>query len=152
MGDRYIEVVEAYRVDTVVRERPYRQATPSHQTSTIGSKSGTYIPRLPHFQGFVEQEGKGRGGHTCSLPEKDTMKSWASGGDIGSIPLDTYKERASKRRKKPSRNTSKPRGTHTRRQSRRARECECLPKPRPATTNFVAYADCRATSLGCLIS
>jgi hypothetical protein len=30
----------------------------SHRTGTIGSKSGTPIPRLPHFQGFVEQEGK----------------------------------------------------------------------------------------------
>jgi hypothetical protein len=57
-------------------------------TGTIGSKSETPIPRLPHFQGFVEQEGKGRGGHTCSLPEKDTTKTWASGDDIGSILLD----------------------------------------------------------------
>jgi hypothetical protein len=56
--------------------------------STIGSKSETPITRLPHFQGFVEQEGKGRGGHTCSLLEKDTTKTWASGDDIGSIPLD----------------------------------------------------------------
>jgi hypothetical protein len=32
------------------------------------------IPRLPHFQGFVEQEGKGRGGHTCSLLEKKTRR------------------------------------------------------------------------------
>jgi hypothetical protein len=69
MGDRYIEMVEAYRVDTVVRERPCRQAMPSHQMGTICSKSRTSFPRLPHFQGFVEQEGKGRGGHTCSLPE-----------------------------------------------------------------------------------
>jgi hypothetical protein len=58
------------------------------RTGTIGSKSETPVPRLPHFQGFVEQEGKGRDGHTCSLPEKDTTKTWASGGDIGSIPLD----------------------------------------------------------------
>jgi hypothetical protein len=29
MGDRYIEAVEAYRVDTVVRKMPYRQAMPS---------------------------------------------------------------------------------------------------------------------------
>jgi hypothetical protein len=85
----YIEVVEAYRVDIVVRERPCRQAMMSHQTCTIGRKSGTPIPRLPHFQGFVEQEGKGRGGHTCSLSEKDTTKTWASGDDIDSIPLDT---------------------------------------------------------------
>jgi hypothetical protein len=28
------------------------------------------------------------------LPEKDTTKTYASGGDIGSIPLDTYRERA----------------------------------------------------------
>jgi hypothetical protein len=40
----------------------------------------------------------------------------ASGGDIGSIPLDTYRERSHKRRKKPSRSSSKPRGTRTRRQ------------------------------------
>jgi hypothetical protein len=31
MGDRYIEVLEAYWVDTVVSEMPYRQAMPSHQ-------------------------------------------------------------------------------------------------------------------------
>jgi hypothetical protein len=55
--------------------------------------------------------GKGRDGHTCSLPDKDTMKTWTSEGDIGSIPLDTYKERARKRGKKPSRSSSKPRGT-----------------------------------------
>jgi hypothetical protein len=30
MGDRYIEVVEAYQVDTVVRKRPCRKAMPSH--------------------------------------------------------------------------------------------------------------------------
>jgi hypothetical protein len=45
------------------------------RTSTIGSKSETSIPRLPHFQGFVENEGKGRGGHTCSLSEKVTTKT-----------------------------------------------------------------------------
>jgi hypothetical protein len=45
------------------------------RTSTIGSKLETLIHRLPHFQGFVEQEGKGRGGYTCSLPEKDTTKT-----------------------------------------------------------------------------
>jgi hypothetical protein len=78
MGDRYIEVLEAYRVDTVVRERPRRQAMPSHRTGTIGSKSETPIFCLPHFQGFVENEGKGRGGHACSLPEKDETKTWAS--------------------------------------------------------------------------
>jgi hypothetical protein len=38
MGDRYVEVVEAYRVDIVVRERPCRQAMLSHQTGIIGSK------------------------------------------------------------------------------------------------------------------
>jgi hypothetical protein len=56
------------------------------------SKSETPIPRLPHFQGFVEQEGKGRSGHTCSLPEKDTTKTWASGDGISSIPLDIQGE------------------------------------------------------------
>jgi hypothetical protein len=75
------------------------------------------IPHLPHFQSFIEQEGKGRGEHTCSLPEKDTTKIWASGGDIGNIPLDTYKERARKRGKKPNRSSSKPRRTRTRRRS-----------------------------------
>jgi hypothetical protein len=63
------------------------------RTGTIGRKSETTIPRLPHFQGFVEQKGKGRGGHTCSFPEKDTTKTWASGGNIGSIPLDIKGER-----------------------------------------------------------
>jgi hypothetical protein len=57
-------------------------------TGNIGSKSETPIPRLPHFQGFVEQEEKGRGEHTCLLLEKDTTKTWAFVGDIGSIPLD----------------------------------------------------------------
>jgi hypothetical protein len=46
------------------------------------------IPRLPHFQGFVEQEGKERDGHTCSLSKKDMTKTYVSGGDIGSMPLD----------------------------------------------------------------
>ena len=41
MGDRYIEVVEAYRVDTVVRERTCRQAMSRHQMGIIGSKSET---------------------------------------------------------------------------------------------------------------
>ena len=41
MGSRYIDVVEAYRVDTVVKERLCRQAMSSHRTSTIGSKYGT---------------------------------------------------------------------------------------------------------------
>jgi hypothetical protein len=54
----------------------------------VGSKSETPISRLPHLQGFVEQEEKGRGGHTCSFPKKDTTKTLASGDDIGSIPLD----------------------------------------------------------------
>jgi hypothetical protein len=49
MGDRYIKI-EAYQVDIVVRERPCTQAMPSHRTCTIGSKLGTPIPRLPHFQ------------------------------------------------------------------------------------------------------
>jgi hypothetical protein len=51
------------------------------------------------------------------LPKKDTTKTWASGGDIGSIPLDTYEERARKQGKKPSRSGSKPRDTRTRHQS-----------------------------------
>jgi hypothetical protein len=134
MSDRYKEVVEAYEVDTVVRERPCRQAMPSHRTGTIGSKSGTPISRLPHFQGFIEhegkgREGKGRGRHTCSLPEKDTTKTWASGGDIGSIPLDTYRERARKRRKKLSRSSFKPRGTRTRCQSEKGERMRVPSQP-----------------------
>jgi hypothetical protein len=42
------------------------------------------------------------------LSEKDTTKTKASGCDIGSVPLDTYRERAHKRRKKTSRSNSKP--------------------------------------------
>jgi hypothetical protein len=99
----------------MVKKRPRRQAIPSNRMGTIVSKSGTSIPRLPHFQGLVEQEGKGRGSHTCSLLEKDTTKTWTSRGDIGSILLDTYRERAHMRRKKISRSSSKPRDTRTRR-------------------------------------
>jgi hypothetical protein len=55
--------------------------------STIDSKSET-SSFVPHFQGFVEQEGKGRDGRTCSLPEKHTTKTYTSRVDIGSIPLD----------------------------------------------------------------
>jgi hypothetical protein len=33
------------------------------------------IGSLPHFQGFVELDGKETGGHTCSLLEKDTTKT-----------------------------------------------------------------------------
>jgi hypothetical protein len=116
----------------MVRERSCRQAMPSHRTCIICSKSGTPIPRLPHCQGFVEKEGKGRDKHTCSLPEKDTTKTWASGGDISSIPLYTYKERAHKRRKKLSRSSSKREAPTPGVSPRRARECECLPNPRLA--------------------
>jgi hypothetical protein len=65
------------------------------------------------------------------LPEKDTTKTWASGGDIGSIPLDTYKVRARKQRKKPSRSSSKREAPAPGVSLRRARECECLPNPGP---------------------
>jgi hypothetical protein len=119
-------------------------------------------PPLPRFHRAGREgkgrEGKGRGSHTCSLPKKDTTKTWTFGGDIGSIPLDTYRERARKRRKKPSQSSSKPRGTRTRRRSKRAREYECLPALDPprrhnTTTKSVAYADCcRATGLDCQIS
>jgi hypothetical protein len=127
MSGMYIEVVEAYRVDIVVRERSCRQVMPSHWTGTIDSKSGTHIPRPSYFQGFVEQEGKGRGGHTYSLPKKDTTKTWASGGDIGSI--DTYSERARKWRKKPSRRSSKPRDTCTRCQSEKGERMSVPSQP-----------------------
>jgi hypothetical protein len=131
----------------------------SHRTGTIGIKSGTPIPHLPHFQGFLEQEGKGRGRHTGSLPGKDTTKTWASRGDICSIPLDKYRERACKRRKKPNRSNSKPRGTRTRRQSEKGERIRVPSQPwtrrvdTNTTTNSVSYVDCcRAMGLGCPIS
>jgi hypothetical protein len=43
----YIKVVEAYRVDIVVRERPCRQAMPSYRMGTIGNKSGNPSPVSP---------------------------------------------------------------------------------------------------------
>jgi hypothetical protein len=58
------------------------------RTGTVDSKLETPIPRLPHFQGFMEQERKGRGEYTCSLSEKNTTKTWVSRDDIGNISLD----------------------------------------------------------------
>jgi hypothetical protein len=106
----------------------------SHRMSTIGSKLGTPIPRFPPLSRFcrTEREGKGRGSHTCSLLEKDTTNTWTSGGDIGSIPLDTYMERARKRRKKPRQSNSKPRGTRTRRQSEKGERMRVPSSPGPA--------------------
>jgi hypothetical protein len=63
------------------------------------------------------------------LPEKDTIKTWASGGDIGSIPLETYRERERKRRKMPGRSSSKPRGTHTRSQSQKGERMRVPSQP-----------------------
>jgi hypothetical protein len=155
----YIKVVEAYRVDTVVRERSCRQAMPSHRTGTIGSKLGTPIPRLPHFQGFVEHERKGRDGHTCSLPEKDTTKTWASVCDIGSISLDTYRERAHKWRKEaqPEQLQTERHPHHASVREGRENASAFLdldpPRRHNTTTNSVAYADyCRAMGLVCPIS
>jgi hypothetical protein len=68
-----------------------------------------------------------------SLTEKDTTKTCAFGDDIGSIPLDTYRERAHKSGERsptgaaPNREAPAP-GVSP----RRARECECLPSPGPA--------------------
>jgi hypothetical protein len=61
------------------------------------------------------------------LPEKDTTKTWASGGDIGSILI--YRERARKRRNKPSQSSSKPRGTHTMRQSEKGERMRVSSQP-----------------------
>jgi hypothetical protein len=60
------------------------------------------------------------------------MKTWTSGDDIGSIPLDTHGERARKWRKKHSQSSSKPRGTTLGVSPKRARECECLPALDPS--------------------
>jgi hypothetical protein len=129
------------------------------RTGTIGSKSKTRIPRLPHFQGFVEQEGKGKGRHTCSLPEKDTTKTWTSGSDIGSILLDIYIERESTQAEKEA----QPEQLQTERQPHQAlvregRENASVfpalgpPKRHKTTTNSIAYADCcHATGLSCPI-
>jgi hypothetical protein len=116
------------------------------------------IPPLSHFQGFVEQKGKERGKHTCSLPEKDTTKTCTLGDDICSIPLNTYRDKACKRRKKFSRSSSKPSGTRTRCQSEKGERMRVFlasdpPKGHNTTTNSVAYVDCcHATGLGCPIS
>jgi hypothetical protein len=58
------------------------------RTDTVGSKSKTFISRLPNFQGFVEQEVNRKCRHTCPLPEKDTTNTRAFRDDIGSITLD----------------------------------------------------------------
>jgi hypothetical protein len=108
-----------------------RKAMSSHGIGTIGSKSETPSSSLP-LSNFVEQEGKGRGSHTCPLPKKDTTNTWTSGGDIASIPLDTYIERACKRRKKSNQSSSKPRGTRTRRQSEKGERMRVPSSPRPA--------------------
>jgi hypothetical protein len=119
------------------------------------------IPRLPHFQGSVEQEGKGRGGHTCSLSEKDTIKIWASGDDIGSIPLDIYiyisrEHTSGKEAQLEQLQTER----HPHQASvRKGRENVSVfptldpPKRHNTTTNSIAYADCcHTTGLGCPIS
>jgi hypothetical protein len=56
-------------------------------------------------------------------------KTWASGDDIGSILLDTYRERACKRRKKPSRSSFKLRGTRTKRQSEKGERMRVSSQP-----------------------
>jgi hypothetical protein len=74
------------------------------------------------------------------LLDKDTTKTWISRGDMGSIPLDTYRERACKRRKKLSWSSSKSRGTYTRRRYEKSermrvpsqpwtRRCDTAPPP-----------------------
>jgi hypothetical protein len=113
----------------VVKKRPYRQVMSSYRMDTIDSKSGISISRLPHFQGFVEQKGKGICIYTCSLLEKYTTRTWTSGGDIDSIPLHTYREIT---RNKPSRSSSKSRGTRTRRQSEKDERMRVPSSPGPA--------------------
>jgi hypothetical protein len=57
----YIEVVEAYQVDTMVRERPYRQAMPSHRRVPQVPNQGPHPspPPLPRFH-RAGTEGKRR--------------------------------------------------------------------------------------------
>jgi hypothetical protein len=66
------------------------------------------------------------------LLEKDTTKTWASGGDIGSIPLDTYRERACKWKKRPTGATPNREAPAPGVSPRRASKYECLPSPGPA--------------------
>jgi hypothetical protein len=101
---------------------------------------------------------KGRGGHTCSLPEKDTTKIWASGGYIGSIPLDIYKERSRKREKAQPEQLQTERHPHQASVRKVGKNVSVFPTLEPpkrhnTTTNSIAYADCcHATGLGCPIS
>jgi hypothetical protein len=71
-------------------------------------------PPLPRFR-RAGREGKSQSYLFVTGEGHD--EDMTSRGDIGSIPLDTYRERAHKRRKKPSQSGSKPRGTRTMRQS-----------------------------------
>jgi hypothetical protein len=60
-------------------------------------------------------------------------KTWTSGGDIASIPLDIYMEIARKPRKKLNQSNSKPRDTRTRRQSKKGETMRVPSSPGPAT-------------------
>jgi hypothetical protein len=104
---------------------------------------------------FFRTFGRGR---PLIIAEEGHDEDLSPGGDISSILLDTYRERARKRERSPTEAAPNREAPTPGVNPRRVRECECLPSldaPRRHnnTTNFVAYADyCRTMGLGCLIS
>jgi transglutaminase/protease-like cytokinesis protein 3 len=58
----------------------------------------------------------------------DTTKTWAFGGDIGSIPLDISGE-STQAEKEARQSSSKPRGTRTRRQSEKCERMRVSSQP-----------------------
>jgi hypothetical protein len=106
----------------------------------------------------MEKEGKERCGHTCSLPEKDTAKTWTSEGGIGSIPLNYIGREHTNGEKSPAGAAPNREAPAPVVSPRRTREYECLPtlnlpKRHNTTTDSVACADCcHAMSISCPIS
>jgi hypothetical protein len=116
---------------------------------TVGSKSDPH-PSPPPLPRFRRAGGEGKMRHTCSLLEKDT-KTWASGGNIGSIPLDIYGEsmQADKEAQPEQLQTERhPHHASVREERENASFFPALdpPKRHNTTTNSVAYANCCHTT------
>jgi hypothetical protein len=86
------------------------------------------------------------------------MKTWASGGDIGSIPLDIQGESMQAEKEAQPEHLQTERHPHQA-SIREGRENASVfpaldpPKRHNTTTNSIAYADCyHATGIGCPIS
>jgi hypothetical protein len=92
------------------------------------------------------------------LPEKDTTKTWASGGDIGSTLLDIYVESTQAEKKAQPEQLQTERHPHLASMREGRENMSVFPALDPlkrhnTTTNSVTYADCcHATGLGCSIS